>query len=114
MAENIHSDQPSDYQSDLRSQRPDLRKRHLYCVKCRKEPHAMESTAMHRGTPDGQGLTGNGVILARVKCHGELLELAIGFREASQLIDSGEKIPVFDGVNQWEPKRIIRPPGYIE
>jgi hypothetical protein len=114
MPEDIHEDQPADFTSDLKSLRPDLRQRHLYCVKCRKQPYMLETTAMHKGGADGKPIAGEGIVLARVTCHGEREELAIGFIELAHLIESGEKIPVFDTVNRYEVKRIIGSGGFLD
>jgi hypothetical protein len=110
MPEDIHDDQPNDYAygNDLSTQRPSLRQAHLYCVKCRHQPYMLETTAQHAAGRNGLP-TGEGVLLARVHCHGEMEEMAILFSQLNVLLNSGEKIPVFDSVNRYELKRIIVP-----
>lgn len=111
MPEDIHSDQPSNFQSDLRSIRPDLRRAQFYCVKCRKEPRGWASTATHIADPVTGLPGGDGYIRGALNCHGETIEIAIRFCHAARYMENGEKIPVFDSVNQFKLHRVLGPDG---
>jgi hypothetical protein len=92
--------------NELKKARPDLRKRHFFCVKCRKEPYKMESTALHVAGRVGV-LSGEGAIIGVLECHGERMSVGITFSDAQGYMSRGELIPVFDNVNPLDPRRIV-------
>lgn len=95
--------------NNLKSQRPNLRLAHFFCVKCRKKPHQWASYGMHVGGNRSDGLSGAGAIHGQLQCHGDSMEILIGFEEANAFIVNGQLIPVFDNENPYHPKRLFDP-----
>jgi len=110
------NDDDFDYNpNELKSLRPDLRKKQFYCVKCRKEPHLWAHYGLHKGGREaGQIFSGEGIIHGYLECHGDREEIMITFSQAARYIESGEKIPVFDSVNHFKPEFLARPGGLLE
>lgn len=95
--------------NELKANRPDLRKKHFECVRCKKEPRGLQSYGMHDGGHDGDILSGTGAMVCLLLCHGDTEEQVIPFKVIDGYIDRGEKIPAFDNVNRWPRSRIIKP-----
>lgn len=105
----LHMDLDELKHNNLKALRPNLRQANLWCCKCRKQPDLWASYAMHFGGRDGELLSGEGAIHGQVQCHGDKEEILISFEVAHRYMAAGEKVPVFDNVQRFEPSRIIKP-----